>query len=167
MFNRIRLLSRDERPSRRMSGIYPRLSPYIWEPSNAATSTRRGFYTATHNRYAMDEEGSTIRLRLSSCFYGPYGRPRTYSVDDAGHTVYTPVVAKLPNNRGWLAGWVMGEGMAGVVHRYVYDNERSACLAAHDVAELEADWEREYQQQEAERERQAEIAAAAATGVIL
>lgn len=159
MFNRIRLLSRDERPGHRMSG-------YSWEPSNAARSTLRGFYTAIGNRYAMDEEGSTIRLRLSPCFYGPYGRPRTYSVDETGYTVYTPVVAKLPNNRGWLAGWVMGEGMAGVVHRYVYDNERSACLAAHDVAELEADWEREYQQQEAERERQAEIAAAAATGVI-
>lgn len=68
------------------------------------------------------------------------------------------IVMRLPNKRGFIAGWSMGEGMASSVDYYVFDNERDAAFGADSMAENVADREREYQakwraEQDEEQER--------------
>lgn len=63
------------------------------------------------------------------------------------------IVLRLPNNRGFLAGWSMGEGMASTVEYPIYDDEVDAAYAADSLAEDAADNEREYQESERERVR--------------
>jgi hypothetical protein len=63
------------------------------------------------------------------------------------------VVFRLPNNRGFLAGWTMGEGMAsGLETDHVYDDERDAAYAADSIAENLAEKERAYQESQNEGE---------------
>lgn len=60
------------------------------------------------------------------------------------------LVFRLPHNRGFLAGWSMGEGMASIVAYEVYPDEVSAALAADDIARYAAEREREYREAEEE-----------------
>lgn len=64
--------------------------------------------------------------------------------DGVGETI-RGLVFNLPQGRGFLAGWSMGEGMASAVDYYIYDDELSAALAADDYARDAAEKEREYQ----------------------
>ena len=59
------------------------------------------------------------------------------------------VVFRLPKNRGFLAGWSMGENMCGAVERFVYTDETDAAHAADSMAESIAENEREREYQEA------------------
>lgn len=61
------------------------------------------------------------------------------------------IVLRLPNNRGFLAGWSMGEGMASTVEYSIYDDEVDAAYAADSIAESTAESERDYQESERER----------------
>ena len=45
------------------------------------------------------------------------------------------IVVRLPHGRGFLAGWAMGEGMAGTVYREIYPDAIDAARAADSVAE--------------------------------
>jgi len=63
------------------------------------------------------------------------------------------LVMRLPNNRGFLAGWSMGEGMSSFVGYDVFLDEVDAAQCADSMAENAAEREREYQaEQEALRE---------------
>lgn len=54
------------------------------------------------------------------------------------------IVFRLPKDRGFLAGWSMGESMASELETSrVYDDERSAAYAADSMAEGVAEKERE------------------------
>lgn len=67
-----------------------------------------------------------------------------YYTDEYGIAeTLNPCLALLPHGR-FLSGWTMGEGMATGFDADVYDNEREAWLAAHRVAERDAEAEREY-----------------------
>ena len=57
---------------------------------------------------------------------------------------------RLPNNRGFLAGWSMGEGMISEIEYVIYDNEREAAWAADSLAEKTAEKEREFQESQEE-----------------
>ena len=63
------------------------------------------------------------------------------------------VVFRLPNKRGFLAGWTMGEGMASELDYYVWDDEVDAAHAADSQAEDAAERQREYEEEENERIR--------------
>ena len=65
------------------------------------------------------------------------------------------LVMRLPNNRGFLAGWSMGKGMSSHVDYDVFLDEVDAAQCADSMAENEAKREREYQA-EMEAERDAE-----------
>ena len=59
---------------------------------------------------------------------------------------------RLPHNRGFLAGWSMGEGMISEIEYTVYDDERDAAWAADSLAENAAEKEREFQESQEEEE---------------
>lgn len=67
--------------------------------------------------------------------------------DDFQYQTVRGVVFRLPNNRGFLAGWSMGEGMAGSLDHHVYTDEESAAYAADRMAERVAEEERIYQEE--------------------
>lgn len=60
------------------------------------------------------------------------------------------IVFKLPGNRGFLAGWSMGEGMASGIESFIYSDINSAGYAADSIAEHIADSNREQEKYERE-----------------
>ena len=69
------------------------------------------------------------------------------------------IVFRLPNNRGFLAGWSMGEGMASTLEYYIYDDATDAAFAADTMAQNAAENAREEEaayQAEREAEEEAE-----------
>lgn len=68
--------------------------------------------------------------------------------DSYGNQTVFGVVFRLPNNRGFLAGWSMGEGMASSLDYNIYPDEESAAYAADSMAEQVAEDEREYQDEQ-------------------
>lgn len=68
-----------------------------------------------------------------------------YYTDEHGDETLQPMLALLPHGR-MLAGWTMGEGMATDFDTSdVFTDERDAWIAAHHMAERDAEREREYQ----------------------
>ena len=59
---------------------------------------------------------------------------------------------RLPHNRGFLAGWSMGEGMISEIEYAIYDDEREAAKVADSLAEETAEKEREFQESQEEDE---------------
>ena len=57
------------------------------------------------------------------------------------------IVMRLPRDRGFLAGWSMGDGMISEIEYIIYDDERDAAHAADSIAEKVAEKEREYQEE--------------------
>ena len=55
------------------------------------------------------------------------------------------LVMRLPNNRGFIAGWSMGKGMSSYVDYDVFLDEVDAAQCADSMAENAAEREREYQ----------------------
>lgn len=66
-------------------------------------------------------------------------------IDDHQDETMRGIVLKLPRNRGYLAGWSMGEGMISEVSYDVIDNVRDAVLQADSMAENVAELNREMQ----------------------
>jgi hypothetical protein len=68
------------------------------------------------------------------------------------------LVMRLPQGRGFLAGWSMGENMASYVESSAYESEQEAALAADSMAESQAESEREYQEKQEAEDEQREVA---------
>lgn len=68
--------------------------------------------------------------------------------DDDQHQTIRGVVFRLNHERGFLAGWSMGESMITILDVYIYDDELSAASAADSIAEYAAEQEREYQEKQ-------------------
>lgn len=151
MFTEIKMIAYD-RPlsqrvqSRRICG------PYSWRPTKAP-NVGRGFYQAGDG-LACDPRGSTFDLRLEPAnehlpSYSRAGRILGYWCDQEGYgDTYKPIIARLPRGRGFLAGWTMGEGMCAALDSHIWPDAREAALAAHDLAETDAEHEREYRAEE-------------------
>jgi hypothetical protein len=119
------------------------VGPYRWTP--ATPGIGRGFYQSSKG-LEVDRIGSTFRLRLESAS----GHLPTYNRDryitgwyGSGDTVFMPIIARLPTNRGFLAGWTMGEGMLAALDSHIYDDAKSAAIAAYSMAEYDAGRDRE------------------------
>jgi len=114
--------------------------PYRWMPTKPMGG--RGFYMA-QTGIAMDRAGSSIRLRLESANEHLSGRLRYtlgyYCDNDSDGYTLKPIIARLPNNRGFLPGWTMGAGMCGSIETHAYEDALSAALAAHSMAEYDAE----------------------------
>ncbi len=59
--------------------------------------------------------------------------------DQHQHDTVRGLVMTLPGNRGFLAGWSMGESMASSVEQHVYADEIAASWAADSLAERVAE----------------------------
>ena len=62
------------------------------------------------------------------------------------------LVMRLPKNRGFIAGWSMGEGMISEVEYTIYDDKLDAARVADSLAEDVAEKEREFQESQEEEE---------------
>lgn len=64
--------------------------------------------------------------------------------DDFEQDTIRGIVLTLPNRRGYLAGWTMGEGMITIVERETISDLESACYNADSLAEEAAERSRNY-----------------------
>jgi hypothetical protein len=61
-----------------------------------------------------------------------------FNCDQYGDSLIRGFVMRLPNNRGFLAGASMGEGMSSSVDYYIYSTEKDAAYGADSIAEYQA-----------------------------
>jgi len=129
------------------------VGPYRWTPTQAPTNGR-GFYQSSNGLWP-DLAGSTFRLRLEEAnnslpsYYREIDIDGYYTNEWQDDTLQ-PIMARWPRSRGFLAGWTMGEGMCASLDAMIYDSAKDAAMAAHSIAEIDAEREREYQVQEAQ-----------------
>lgn len=123
--------------------------PYRWKP--AKPNTGRGFYSSSRDMLEMDKAGSTFRLRLEDAndhITGRLSRVTGYYADDFQDFTFHPVIARLPRQRGFLAGYSAGAGMCAALNATIYETAEDAAYAAHSMAEYEADENRAYSEDE-------------------
>jgi hypothetical protein len=90
----------------------------------------------------MDPRGSTLALRLEEANDHLEGRQSTaygYYTDSCCHETLTPIIARLPRRRGFLAGWTMGASMCASLSGFIHQDEREAAWAAHEEARCAAE----------------------------
>jgi hypothetical protein len=76
----------------------------------------------------------------------PIAHTGWFSDEDGAGDKIRGLVMRLPQGRGFIAGWSMGKRMASEVETdSVYDTAREAALAADGIAERVAEKERDYQ----------------------
>lgn len=124
------------------------VGPYrfpVGEPIRSGRDVPKGFGFYMGKRGEMDRHGSHVRLRVESADAGLSRHSRLWGVSyytDADQIdTLTPIIARLPRSRGFLAGWSMGEDMAAVLERYIYADAEDAARAAHSLAEQTAEEE--------------------------
>ncbi len=150
IFNQITLLNYS-RPARERLESRKHCGPYTWQPAKPGTG--RGFYQAQCGLFC-DPRGSTFDLRLSEAndFIATrlkYTSGYFCDMEGEGDTLM-PIVARLPRNRGFLAGWTMGEGMCASLDAEIYHTPQAAAFAAHSLAEQDAEKNREAAEADAE-----------------
>jgi hypothetical protein len=143
LFNEITMLNYS-RPMRERLKTRKVCGPYKWRPSEP--NKGRGFYQASKH-LACDARGSTFDLRLELANEHLRGYRlcdiNGYYADTFQDTTLTPIVARLPHGRGFLAGWTMGTGMCASLDCSIYSDAESAARAAHSMAEYDAEKERD------------------------
>lgn len=121
--------------------------PYRWQPSRPMTG--RGFYCGpVETVMARHGAGLDLRLMLANSVlpsYSRLARINGYFCDEYGDGTLIPIVARLPRGRGFLAGWTMGANMCATLDSQIHETARDAAIAAHDLAERDAEQERERQ----------------------
>lgn len=118
---------------------------YYHAPKPVTKSSSIGFY--------LDSDGMPS-LRWKWCDKVDYAtiRHTGWFTDEFGDSEkIRGIVLRLPNNRGFLAGWSMGEGMASTVDCDIISDEVDAAYQADSMAERDAENERDYQESERER----------------
>lgn len=128
--------------------------PYHWTPAKPGAG--RGFYQASNGGLRIDQAGSSFALRLEWANDllprgSRLGLINGYYCDEFQDCTMVPIVARLPRSRGFLAGWTMGAGMYASLDATIWEIAEDAARAAHDMAERDAEREREYQERERER----------------
>lgn len=132
----------------------PFAGPYYHAPRPITRQHRqagRGFYLDDHGapglRWCWCDEVPADWI----CDVDPKIDHEGWFCDDFGGEKIRGVVFKLPRNRGFLAGWSMGEGMASEVDATVYCVASDAAYAADSMAEEAAERQREFEEEERER----------------
>lgn len=126
----------ERRRSRRTCG------PYRWRP--CPPNSGRGFYVSSHDPAAMDEAGSSFRLRFGPArahWAGAQSWRGGFGLD-----AWTPIVARFNHGRGFLAGASLGRGMCAFIDRAIFDDPVDAAFAADDAAREAADADAEADQ---------------------
>jgi hypothetical protein len=147
MFNQITLLDY-KRPLRERLESRKYCGPYQWRPTQPGKG--RCFYQASKGLW-MDQRGSSFDLRIEEAndhLPSYHRQPIGYYADNFQDTTLTPIVARLPHGRGFLAGWTMGRGMLACVDADIYDDIRDAAWAAHSIAACAAERERDREEDE-------------------
>lgn len=134
------------RPMRERLKSREHCGPYYYQPT--APGGGRSFYQSS-KRLACGDSTFDMRLELANDHLdGWQTRTTAYWCDSDGFSALTPIVARLPHGRGFLAGWTMGEGMCGAIDLDIYGEIGDAARAAHSMAENDAEKERDYQEQQ-------------------
>lgn len=129
--------------------------PYHWTPTTPGGE--RGFYcdSGSGSVLTCDGHGSPFRLRLvlaNSLYYRQDRRPKGYYCDPFQGDTITPIIARLPRSRGFLAGWTMGAGMCAMLELEILDYAEDAADRAHYLAKRDADREWDaYEQDQAQQ----------------
>lgn len=124
--------------------------PYRWRPAKPGNG--RGFYQ--HSRHlACGDSTFDLRLELANDHlsdhgYGSLSRIDGYYADNFQDCTLTPIVARLPHGRGFLAGWTMGTGMIARLAPDIHETIEDAARAAHSEAERDAERQREAEETE-------------------
>ena len=127
----------------------PICGPCYHAPKPEQAGKGKGFY--------LGDRSAPFALRWQYCdeVAGTHIRHTGWYADNNQDSKIRGLVFRLPRNRGFLAGWTMGEGMASTVEGDIYETEIEAARAADDLAESIAEKEREHQEAE-EQAREAE-----------
>ena len=139
-------LPRGQKSDRIKRHKQPVCGPYCHAPRPDQAGKGKGFY--------LGDRSAPFALRWQYCdeVAGTRIRHTGWWTDDYQEEKIRGLVFRLPHNRGFLAGWTMGEGMASAVEGDIYETEVEAARAADDLAESIAEDERESrEEQEAER----------------
>lgn len=120
--------------------------PYMWRVGPAGErQDGRGYYAA-------DDDG-TPSAHDSSFALRACERPARYRSWHTGEmTEFFAVVLRLPRERGFLAGWTMGKGMASSVDFYIHSDELEAWRDADMQARHACERDDENEQREPEEE---------------
>lgn len=105
--------------------------------------------------YLNDHGMPNLRWKWCDEIVGRINHKGWYS-DDYQEGTIRGIVMRLPNNRGFIAGWSYGEGMFSSVDYDVFLDESDAAYCADSMAENAAEREREYHAREEEKEREEE-----------
>lgn len=132
------------RPLRERKEARKHCGPYQWTPTQPGGG--RGFYQSSKGLYC-DRSGSIFSLRLSYAnehltYHSRLSRIEGYYCDEHGDQTLSPIIARLPHGRGYLAGWTMGAGMCASIDLTIWADEREAAIAAHNLAEMDAETSR-------------------------
>lgn len=126
------------------------VGPYYFEPAKPGAG--RGFYQASRGMACGDSTFS-LRLELANDHIdGRLASVNGYYCDSYGDATLTPIIARLPHGRGFMAGWTMGNGMAASLDATLYPTASDAAHAAHSMAEYDAEEERNREEEQDETE---------------
>lgn len=112
--------------------------PYVVTPPRAGKDKERFFYLGSDFMPALNWSyaGDVVSLNHTGWCTDEFGD---------GDTIMG-IVFTLPNRRGFLAGWTMGQGMASALDiSEIFDSEIDAAYCADSMAENAAENERECQ----------------------
>lgn len=138
--------------------------PYYFTPGPMRTGrerseTRGGYLNRREDR--IDEgAGFMLRTAWADKVEGAHIDHRGWYTDEEceGYgELIRGIVARLPNGRGFLAGWSYGAQMTAVVGiDTVYDTEKEAARAADGMAECAAEDERDHAREQRESDEREE-----------
>jgi hypothetical protein len=95
--------------------------------------------------FYLDSDGAPgLRWRYCDDIARSIGHTGWFTDEYGDSETIRGIVMRLPANRGFLAGWTMGEGMASAIDADIYDDETAAAYAADSMAEHVAEREREF-----------------------
>jgi len=120
----------------RVCGPYYRTVPAA-SPSGTFFYLESDFMPGLRWEWCDEVDGSSIRHTGWFC-------------DDFQDQTIRGLVMRLPHDRGFLAGWSMGESMASNLEYYIWDDAVECARAADHMAERAAEDQREYEARETE-----------------
>lgn len=90
----------------------------------------------TDGRMFYHESDFAPGLRFQYCdeVCSSIGHKGWFEMPDGQGDTIRGLVFRLPHNRGFLAGWTMGPGMASEVEYTIYEEEKEAALVSNNLA---------------------------------
>lgn len=114
--------------------------PYYGAPSYSGIDKTRFFYLDSDFMPSLRWQWADDVVRLNHT--GWY-------CDDYQDQTIRGIVMRLPHERGFLAGWSMGESMTSEIELDIYPDQDSAAYAADSLAEHAAERQRDYEREQA------------------